>query len=212
MGRRNLADEVSVVRIVRSLRLFDLHIRTNFGNAEHKQLYRAKRKVAVSYIEPEQSPEDDSDEEQVDMVKPLRRQSTIGSAKKRNQRKSIGPITHLKNGRDIVSNESIHIENVDRSRKADDESSMNSASIHLSELSQIDDDGNRSGSQTTIRKTMTQAVIKKKTVHTKQLSRDKSQSMRKLSDTDDVQQSQGGRKSRNMGWYPNSQRQKKNDI
>ena len=212
MGRRNLADEVSVVRIVRSLRLFDLHIRTNFGNAEHKQLYRAKRKVAVSYIEPEQSPEDDSDEEQVDMVKPLRRQSTIGSAKKRNQRKSIGPITHLKNGRDIVSNESIHIENVDRSRKADDESSMNSASIHLSELSQIDDDGNRSGSQTTIRKTMTQAVIKKKTVHTKQTSRDKSQSMRKLSDTDDVQQSQGGRKSRNMGWYPNSQRQKKNDI
>ena len=88
----------------------------------------------------------------------------MGAPIRRRTNKKNNIISSQKDRR-FISNESIRIENVDKDRRkaAEDESSLDSASISLSELSRLEDI-DKDGTQTTIRKTMTQAVIKKKTV------------------------------------------------
>ena len=160
MGRRNLANEISVLKIVRSIRIFDMYMRKH--SRDLQQIMSSTRKVAVHFIEPEESPEEQEEEEL--KVEPMQRSKTMGAPIRRRTNKKNNIISSQKDRR-FISNESIRIENVDKDRRkaAEDESSLDSASISLSELSRLEDI-DKDGTQTTIRKTMTQAVIKKKTV------------------------------------------------
>ena len=129
---------------------------------ELQQIMSSTRKVAVHFIEPEESPEE-QEEEELEAVVPMQRSKTMEAPNKRSTNKKTN-IKSSQRDKRFISNESIRIENVDKDRRAaDNESSLDSASISLSELSRLEDI-DKDGTQTTIRKTMTQAVIKKKTV------------------------------------------------
>ena len=56
MGRRNLAQEISVVRLVRSLRVFESYIAGEVPIKKHKSIKDKVWRVPLSRIDAEESP------------------------------------------------------------------------------------------------------------------------------------------------------------